>query len=197
MSQAFERRTEKCSSIPPLKKEDGTWVTTREKKSELFRETFTAKYKLHEGCTNKFSDVPPPGGNTMSTFHPIRARRATHFLKALDEDSGTGPDLLASRILKRCHSSLGVPVAKLARKIVGTGKWPTPWKDHWVPPLHKKKAVYEPKNYRGLHLTAQLSKVLERLISEAVMTFLEATDSYGPNQFAYRKKKGDAKMLWL
>jgi hypothetical protein len=57
-------------------------------------------------------------------------------------------------------------------------------------PLFKKKAVFDPKNYRGVHLTPQLSKVVERLLGRFLLPFFEATEAYGPNQFAYAKGKG-------
>ena len=34
---------------------------------------------------------------------------------------------------------------------------------HWVVPLHKKDTVYVASNYRGVPLTSQLSKAMERL----------------------------------
>ena len=57
-------------------------------------------------------------------------------------------------------------------------------------PLYKKKAVYSAENYRGIHLTAQLSKVMERLLGKFFLPFLEITGVYGPDQFAYRQERG-------
>ena len=34
----------------------------------------------------------------------------------------------------------------------------------YVCPIHKRKALCDRKNYRGVHLTAQLSKVVERVL---------------------------------
>ena len=45
-------------------------------------------------------------------------------------------------------------------------------------------------NYRGIHLTAQLSKVVERMIKRLFEPYLERTIGFGPNQFAYRAKRG-------
>ena len=113
------------------------------------------------------------------------------FMSCFEEyQTGTGPDQPPAEILKQCSSSLATPVAMLARLIVKQGTWPSAWKVHWVLPLFKKKAVFDPKNYRGVHLTPQLSKVVERLLGRFLLPFFEATDAYGPNQFAYAKGKG-------
>jgi len=203
LSHSLANRKGKCSSIPPLKNKEGAWVRDGPGKAELFRDTFLSKYELHPGVDNEYSDPLPQSECNMADFYPIRERNSVKYLKALNEDSATGPDLLAARILKKCATSLGRPVAMLARKILSSGKWPTSWKVHWIPPLHKKKAVFDAKNYRGLHITPQLSKVVERLLGVPLLAFLEATDAYGLNQFAYRKQRGckDALLLnvleWL
>ena len=52
----------------------------------------------------------------------------------------------------------------------------------------KSKAC--PLNYRGIHLTSQLSKVVERILGELCMKYSETSNAFGHNQFAYRKNKG-------
>ena len=56
--------------------------------------------------------------------------------------------------------------------------------------MHKRKAVHNPDNYRGIHLSSQVSKVLERLLGRFFLPLLEQTGAFGPNQFAYRRKRG-------
>ena len=48
--------------------------------------------------------------------------------------------------------------------ILNSGIWPLKWRMHWVVPIYKRGTVYLSKNYRGVHLTAQLAKVVERLL---------------------------------
>ena len=106
-------------------------------------------------------------------------------MKQLREDSGTGPDLLAAKILKKCADELAKPVALLVRIILDTGCWPMCWKLHWIYPLHKRGARSLPKQYRGIHLTAQLSKVAERILGQYCCPYLEKSLAYGNYQFAY------------
>ena len=56
--------------------------------------------------------------------------------------------------------------------------------------MFKKKNVYDANNYRGIHLTAQLSKVVERLVKSLFMPYVLRTVGYGPNQFAYSTGRG-------
>jgi hypothetical protein len=52
-------------------------------------------------------------------------------------------------------------------------------------PLHKKKSVADPRNYRGVHLTAQTSKVIERVIAPLWVPDIIAKGIFGEKQFAY------------
>ena len=54
---------------------------------------------------------------------------------------------------------------RLIVAILAFGEWPALWMIHWVVPLFKRKSVYDAANYRGIHLTSQTSKVVERVIA--------------------------------
>ena len=198
LAKGVTLRSEKNSAIPPLKdKLKGEWVTLPEGKCTLFLETLLQKYQLAVGEENTYTELPEENEQQVSDFLPVRARTAAAVLKQLKDDKATGPDGLDIKLLRKCAQELAVPVAKLTRKILATGEWPAGWKVHWVLPLYKKKAVWDASNYRGVHLTAQLSKVVERLLAGFLLLFLEVTGAYGHNQFAYRKKRGAKDLLGL
>ena len=75
--------------------------------------------------------------------------------------------------------------------------WPDSWREHWVLPIFKRGAVFRPENYRGIHLTAQISKVAERLVKQMTEPYLERSGGFGNNQFAYRKNRGARDVLAL
>ena len=139
----------------------------------------------------------PPPQEPHTDFFAVRTRNVRKALKALDEDKSTGPDRLAGKLLKRCAETLALPVAKLTRKVLHEGTWPTLWKQHWLCALHKKRSTFDPSNYRGVHLTPVLSKVVERVLGEGFLGFLECSGAFGENQFAYRKKRGYKDLLAL
>lgn len=89
-----------------------------------------------------------------------------------------------------CADELAYPVAKLGRLILEQGEWPECWRVHWVLPLHKRKSRANPGNYRGIHLTDQISKVMERLIGKLFLPQLVASRGFGPRQFTYTPERG-------
>ena len=124
-------------------------------------------------------------------------KEALGTLEALDDVSGTGPDRLPARILKICANQLSAPVCNLAERILETGGWPAIWRDHWVASIFKRHAVFEAKNYRGVHLTAQLSKVVERLLLSMMVPYISRLNVSCLSQFAYAKERGARDVLAL
>ena len=117
----------------------------------------------------------------------LSAEGAKAVLDTLRDDSATGPDRLP---MKRCSASLALPVYLLGVAIVSKVKWPDNWGVHWIVAIYKKKAVFDPKNYRGVHLTAQLAKVLDIFLQPVFGPAFMAEPSIGRNQFAYSKGRG-------
>ena len=129
----------------------------------MLAESFTGKFVLPDSVANEYSFIEScPNGQRAPKDLTVTETR--EILADLDEQSGTGPDLLPSKILKVCGDQLAQPVRRLVALILNVGIWPACWRKHWVVAIHKRGAVYLTKNYRGVHMTSQLSKVVERLI---------------------------------
>ena len=60
---------------------------------------------------------------------------------------------------------------------------------HWMVPLYKKNSVYDARNYRGIHLTSQLSKAAERVLASLFVLQLIHIGAFGYNQFAYMPER--------
>ena len=173
------------SSIPALKSNDGAWVLDAQGKANLFAVTFTEKCKLPRLCHNSYTVCTQCHELQTSVVCP-----SVEQCMAVLDDSSTGPDLLPARILKRCAVQLAKPLQSLLQRMLETKSWPESWREHWVVPIYKKKAVFAASNYRGIHLTAQLSKVAERLLLPLIEPHISRTVAFGPNQFAYTKCRG-------
>ena len=122
----------------------------------------------------------------MSGWFPIRTREVKKVLGKLREDQATGPDGLSAKFLKRLAAVISLPLAILTRRIFSEGQWPNRWRLHHIVPLFKKGSVYQPGQYRGVHLTSIMSKTVERVIGLPLTRFLEQ-HGYGDAQWAFRK----------
>ena len=154
-------------------------------KAQLLAETFASRATLPARTVNGYSAIAA-ASEMQSGLFIVRTRNARRVLQRLRLDSATGPDLLPTKVLKHCAVELAQPVAALARAFLQFGVWPDSWRTHWVIPIHKRKAKADPANYRGVHLTSQLSKVMERLLGNFLLPFLSRTGAFGPNQLHIR-----------
>ena len=57
-------------------------------------------------------------------------------------------------------------------------------------PLHKRGSRHDGDDYCGVHLTSQLSTILERVLGLFVFPFLHSTLAFGPHQIAYLPSRG-------
>ena len=194
INKLLMKQAKRTTQIPPLKQADGLWARTPAEKATLLAQTFAAKCEL------------PPGGEEIQRGHPnvemsgfivLRRRWAYAELKHLDPDKATGPDTLPGRILKRCAWELSIPIVLISRRCLREGCWPSTWKRHWVCPLHKKKSQADPVNYRGIHLTAVTSKVVERVLGRVLVNFLDKSDAYGETQWAFRPQRSCRDLITL
>jgi hypothetical protein len=185
--------------VSPLKAPVGEWITEAVGKANVLAQTFAAKSKLPPAADEERIAVLDalPSGSSLSGFLALRRRVACKVLKDLKPDTATGTDNLPARILKRCAKQLDLPVVLLARLLLFNGHWPSTWSLHRICPLYKKGAAHDPSNYRGVHLTPVLSKVIERVIGSLVVPFLERTGAFGENQWAYQKKRSCKDLLAL
>ena len=185
-------------SIPPLQRADESWALSAADKATELARVFQSKSQLPPQHENEYSTLLPSTGVAMrSGFLRLRVRTVYKLLKKLDEKSGTGPDLLPARILKMCARELALPVTLLARKLLREHRWPLCWREHWIHGIFKRGSRALGKNYRGVHLTPQLSKVVERSLGTLFIPWLESSGAYGPNQFAYSKGKGHKDTLTI
>ena len=166
------------------------WVLHAEEKADLFVDAFSKKYGLGAVEENEYTKLVGPQCDPQKQLTQLQEKDAQHIMDKLRVDSGTGPDRLPARILKNCSAALAKPVFLLTMCILQSGVWPQIWLNHWLAPLFKKKSVYNPGNYRGIHLTAQLSKVVERLLKLLYYPYLTSCSAFGPSQFAYTLGRG-------
>ena len=189
-SRRLLRQKARVCNIPALKTPDGRWLTDAESKANHLADTLKSKYQLRAREVNDYTFIETPPYQQQRALEVVTNDLAEKFLKELKSDSATGPDELPSRIISECARFLAVPFCLLAKLILSQGRWPELWMLHFIVPLHKKKSVFTALNYRGIHLTSQLSKAMERMLRSLFLPYLLQNVVYGQNQFAYTPEVG-------
>ena len=181
LNRELLERKSKISSIPPLK-DNKNWITESKGKADTLAKCFAIKANLPD----EFIDCPFFGVPDFEyeDFIVLRSRYTRKLLETLKEDKATGPDRIPASILKRIAHSIAVPFTMLCRRLLTDAHWPKMWKIHSICPLYKRGSAFIPGNYRGIHLTAILSKLAERIIGRQLMRYLQI-ERFGVNQWAF------------
>ena len=122
-------KKQRVSNIPALK-QGSEWILEPEEKANCFVSSFEAKNQMSDAEANEYSDI--------AYTHPIffcglpTVEATEKELASLDEDSALGPDLVPTRILKRCAKVLAPVLHLLILEILKFGEWPSIWREHWV-----------------------------------------------------------------
>ena len=132
--------------------------------------------------------------HVQKEFAAIRSRSVLKILRGLNINIATGQDGIRARILKGLSDVLAYPIAVLSRRILYEGCWPNRWRSHLLIPIYKKRSVYSAINYRGIHLTTILSKVVGRTIGNPLISHLQS-HGFGDHQWVFRKMSGARDLL--
>ena len=115
----------------------------------------------------------------------IRPALIHRILNTLRDASASGSDRISTIILKNCVHFLTKPVRLLICSILRHGIWLSIWKHYWIHLLLKRGTPSLCKNYRGIQLTHQISKVIERVMAYLLKPTIQRFQLFGPAQFAY------------
>ena len=128
MANTFLTKAGYTANIPALLRPDGSWAMDLEEKANELAETLCLKAKLQSAVSNAYSHLleHPPGAQ-QNGFLRIGICPAFKFLGDLDEQSGTGPDLLSAIIPKKCalrpETSRRLPLAAALARQQRAGAW--------------------------------------------------------------------------
>ena len=144
--------------------------------------------------------VPPamePLCNTTMPDINISLPGVIKLLSDLKVNKSAGPDNIPTRILKELAPELGPALQCLFQKSIDSGVVPGVWKLANVCPIFKSGKHHDPGNYRGVSLTAVLSKTMEHIIYSETMKHLMACNLISDNQHGFRKGRSCETQLAL
>ena len=176
-------------SIKSLKNYNGCIVTEKYEMAELlnnyFQSVFTKENNTNvpnfQTKTKKFLNVDP---GEMFKLEDIKCR-----LSKLDCNKSTGRDEISPHVLKNCYEPLSVVLCILFQKSYTEGETPKEWREANVTPLFKKGSRLDSSNYRPVSLTSVCCKLMEGIIRDKIMKYLEDSDLISQSQHGFVKNR--------
>ena len=163
---SFVKSLKSCASMSPVLEWRGRVETEVVARANTFNACFSKKFSdPHVGPLPEPPALDAPG---LTTFEIPRGRVA-QLLRDLSPHKACGPDGLSARIIRECSEELAVPLEMICRLSVRSGVFPSAWKRANVIPVFKKGSKKLPENYRPVSLLALSSKILEKVVCEALL----------------------------
>ena len=108
----------------------------------------------------------------------------------LCEGKSVGPDKVPPVLLKRCKENLEGILRNIFNKSLESWVVPEEWRCGNIVPIYKKGCKTDPSNYRPISLTCVVCKMLEHIICNRVLKYLEEeTGGIDDGQHGFRKGK--------
>ena len=96
-----------------------------------------------------------------------------------------GIDNIAPVVLKNCAHALATPAHHLFTISIRSGSIPSEWKIHKITSVYKSGDKTSVTNYRPISLLCIMSKVLERLIYDKIISAVAT--SITPHQYGFQR----------
>lgn len=110
-------------------------------------------------------------------------------------DTCRGLDKLNAKTIKTLNEYLCHPLARIFNVCLENGIFPEHFMKAIIIPIHKNVSKKSVNNYRPIFLFSDLAKILEKIIFDRIVKFLETNKLLSKQHFGSRKVKA-RKMLW-
>ena len=166
--------------------DDNNDIIPLEKSAESINKFFT---NVGNNLATQFDEdwVPnfPPVDFTMADFN-TNVMSVKNLCRDIDETKASAIDNLSSRILKHAFLALTVRLTRCFNMSLTSGIFPDEWKVAKVVPLHKGGDRTRITNYRPISLLPLPGKILEKIMHEKLLNYVERYNLLNPNQGGFR-----------
>ena len=121
-------------------------------------------------------------------FTPITEEEVIKVITNLDTKKSAGHDGISILIIKKLADELSIPLTCIFNMSLRSSIVPDQLKIARVVPIHKKDSKNIFTNYRPISVLPGFSKILERLVFNRCISFLNKYNILFENQFGFRPK---------
>ena len=196
---SYAKRFSKCTnSIGPLKDKSGNYIYNNQDIANAFSDQYKSVFSK--------PDVPlPPARNIFPDDDNSDKLNDIHFtekdlveaINELSDKSSSGPDDVASVLLKNAKDELSTALHILWRKCLDEGVTPNQLKESEVAPIHKGGSMAIPVNFRPISLTSHIVKIFEKIVRKYIVNYLNTNSLFNANQHGFRRGRSCLSQLLI
>lgn len=133
----------------------------------------------------KYNSGGPQATNSIVLLSPDEAEIESLIIN-LKNDCAVGWDSIPVKFLKLAKHIIVPPLTKIIELCLSQGIFPKAFKRSLITPVHKGGSRDSVTNYRPISVLSSLSKVLEKVINNRLINFLEHNNLLSSSQFGFR-----------
>ena len=120
------------------------------------------------------------------TFQPVTEKETVNAVKAI-KTNAQGVDDISAHFIKMSIDHCKTAITYIINGSIKYSYFPSRWKQALVKPIPKNNNPTVPKDFRPISLLPAFSKILERLISWQITSYMKDNKLWDKYQSAYRK----------
>ena len=182
-----EKKTLK-STIGPLLSAEGEIVTDERETADILNDYFASVFTVEE---DRGEEATPYQMTVAAQLFlvDITEEDVMRVIDKLKICRSPGPDKIYPRILKEVKEAISKPLCAIFNLSLRTGKVVSEWKSANVTPLFKKGDKSNHSNYRPISLTSVVCKLMESILRDKIVEFLEKNNIIRDSQHGFRNRR--------
>lgn len=168
--------------------------------------------ELAENFLQHFTKLPCPKGNSLNptdlmkvgadspvnslVLSPTTLEELTKFFSKIKNSKSEDFFGISVSILKKCWILVGPIVTHLVNVCLERGVFPDCLKASEIVPVEKKGDKSDVKNWRAISICPVISKLIEKVVCDRLLSFLTRNNVLSPKQFGFRKSMGTNDALY-
>ena len=190
--------------VVPTLKDGDTYLETNKDKANKIAEVFasnsdnknfTAKFlenkqNFEQKHVRHYTDKPSAENNNLAFNKPFSLDELKQAIKNCKNKTSPGSDTIHYEMIKKLPSECLDVILKLYNQIYAGGVIPKSWKHAIIVPIRKAdKNPENPDSYRPISLTSCLCKVMEKLVNNRLVWYLESKNLLNNAQTGFRQSR--------
>ena len=184
-----KRKTICREVIPPLSKENNEYAYSDLEKASILNNYFCSVFTKDNYVLPDFSVSKVENNNLCLNNIYFSDYIVAQKIGKIKNSCSPGYDGFTATPLKKMKNFIAKPLSMLFSISMASGVLPSIWKKAIIIPIFKKGDKSNSANYRPISLTSIICKIMESIIKDNILSYLNRNDLIYSKQYGFMPKK--------
>jgi hypothetical protein len=178
-------------NVSKIELENGTVISEPKQVAEEINNYFISVQGHGQGHSGPLPPPPRPLQVQPHSFFvtPTSVTEVLSTINNLKNKKSTGFDQISVQVVKTVAESIAPVLTHLINLSFSTGIFPEQLKLSTIVPIYKKGSSLKKDNLRPISLLSIFSKIIEKLMNNRLVKYLDSFKYFSNSQFGFRKGK--------